>query len=318
MSAADAVTTSDWALALLKDAGAARVPLVAPEEHSIDLEAGMARFREITHFETLLRAAVEGAGLSPPVGPVILVLAAGDGVSGVAPCLRLFRGARIVAADRTDAEFGPLRRHLRDSGAEGRVICVEMEPENERFPAATFDLVTGSSILNRLIDPDRALANVFRLLKPGGHAVFFEPFDGFGLIRLAFERVLAEAELRGKPLNPPLAAALADHVGEIAARTMPDSSRPGFAERAQKWLFSRESLTAGARQIGFREARFFSHNDHSTLYRDFARSLITHKVGAGVADMPDWAWGVLDSFDRALPPPVKRLLMLEGTMVLSK
>jgi hypothetical protein len=34
--------------------------------------------------------------------------------------------------------------------------------------------------------------------------------------------------------------------------------------------------------------------------------------------LPDWALALLDSFDRALRPPVKRLLMLEGTMVLRR
>jgi ubiquinone/menaquinone biosynthesis C-methylase UbiE len=320
MSVADAAT-SEWATALFAGVRAAPVWRVAPEERSIapaDLDDGVARFRETTHYELLLRAAVEGAGVRPPADPLILVLGAGTGVNGVAPCLRLFRGARIVATDRTDAQFGPLRRHLHDSGASDRVVCLEMEPESETVPAESFDLVTGASILNRLADPDQALANAFRVLKPGGHALFMEPFDGFGLIRLAFERILAEAQLRGDALSPPLEAALAASASDIAARTMPDPTRPEFGKMEQKWLFSRESLTAGARQIGFCEARFFSHNDHETLYRDFARNFLSQLAGAEAGEMPDWGWDVLDGFDRALPPPVKRLLMLEGTMVLSK
>jgi SAM-dependent methyltransferase len=296
---------------------------VAPEERSIapaeaDDDDGVARFREITHFEILLRAALEDSGIALPADPLILVVGAGAGVSGVAPCLRLFRGARIIATDRTETHFPLLRRRLRESGASDRVVCLQMAPEDEGMPAESFDLVTGASILHRLIDPDRALANAYRLLKPGGHAVFMEPFDGFGLIRLAFERIGAEAELRGEPLSPPLREALAATAADIAARTMPDPTRPGFEEMEQKWLFSRESLTAGARQIGFSEVRFFSHNDHPTLYHDFAKTLLGQLVGAGVGEMPAWAWEVLDGFDRALPPPVKRLLMLEGTMVLTR
>jgi hypothetical protein len=33
---------------------------------------------------------------------------------------------------------------------------------------------------------------------------------------------------------------------------------------------------------------------------------------------PTWALALLDTFDRALRPTVKRLLMLEGTMVLRR
>lgn len=322
MSVADAATQAEWAVTLFKGARASPVWRVAPEERSIapaePEDDGVARFREITHFETLLRTAVEAADLNPPADPLILVMGAGSGVNAVAPCLRVFRGARIVATDRTDREFGRLRRHLHDSGASDRVVCLEIEPESETLPADSFDLVAGASILHRLYDPDQALANAFRVLKPGGHAVFMEPFDGFGLIRLAFERICVESELRGEPLSPPLRDALAAAAQDIAARTMPDRTEPGFADLQQKWLFSRESLTAGARQIGFREVRFFPHNDHPTLYRDFARTLLSQAVGSGVADMPEWSWQVLDGFDRALPPPVKRLLMLEGTIVLSK
>jgi SAM-dependent methyltransferase len=320
MSVADVTAQGDWVSDLFKGARASPVWRVAPEERSIapaDDDDGVARFREITHFETLMRAAIEDGGVAFPADPLILVLGAGIGVNGVAPCLRLFRGARIVAADRTDADFPVLRRRLRDSGASDRVVCMELEPESESLPDESFDLVSGVSILNRLLDPDAALANVFRVLKPGGHAVFMEPFDGFGLIRLAFERVCAEGELRGD-LSPALREAMTAAAQDIGARTMPDRNAPGFEELEQKWLFSRESLAAGARQIGFRAAQFFPHNDHPTLYRDFARNLLSQSVGGGLADMPEWAWQVLDGFDRALPPPVKRLLMLEGTVVLSK
>ncbi len=41
-------------------------------------------------------------------------------------------------------------------------------------------------------------------------------------------------------------------------------------------------------------------------------------TGRADARLPDWALAVLDSFDRALRPPVKRLLMLEGTMILRR
>jgi len=322
MSVADATAQADWATVLFQGARASPVWRVAAEERSIappDLEDdGVARFREITHFETLLRTAMEGAAVSLPADPLILVIGAGSGVNAVAPCLRVFRGARIVATDRTDAQFARLRQHLRDSGAGDRVVCLEIEPDSETLPAESFDLVSGASILHRLYDPDQALANAYRVLKPGGCAVFMEPFDGFGLVRLAFERITAEAELRGEALSPPLHAALVAAAEDIAARTMPDRAAPGFAELEQKWLFSRESLAAGARQTGFREVCFFPHNDHPTLYRDFARMLLSQAVGGGVADMPEWSWQVLDDFDRALPPPVKRLLMLEASVVLMK
>ncbi len=113
-------------------------------------------------------------------------------------------------------------------------------------------------------------------------------------------------------------AALESLIADIAARTLPDSADPGFQAMDQKWLFSRESLETAARAFGFREVRFLAHNDHETLYRDVAAMQVQMVTGHAEAALPDWALALLDSFDRALRPPVKRLLMLEGTMVLRR
>ncbi len=113
-------------------------------------------------------------------------------------------------------------------------------------------------------------------------------------------------------------AALGAFVDDIGARTLPDPLRPGFADMDQKWLFSRESLAAGARQIGFSCVDFVSHHDHASLYRDFAQLVLGQQAGGEAVELPDWGWRILDDFDRALPPAIKRLVMLEGTMVLTK
>ena len=63
---------------------------------------------------------------------------------------------------------------------------------------------------------------------------------------------------------------------------------------------------------------FLPHNDHETLYRDVAQMQVRMVTGRADAGLPGWALALLDSFDRALRPTVKRLLMLEGTMVLRR
>jgi SAM-dependent methyltransferase len=204
------------------------------------------------------------------------------------------------------------------TGLSDRVTCVVMDAMGGAVLPERFDLVTGASILHHLVRPVLGLQAAARALKPGGQAIFFEPFDGYGLIRLAYERILAEAVLRGAPLEPQIETVLRSMTADIAARTNPDPKRPGFADMDDKWLFSREQFETMAANAGFARVQFVSHNNHQSLYRDVTS--VQLRLGSGRDDLalPDWALEIMDSFDEALPRTVKNLLMLEGSVVLTK
>jgi hypothetical protein len=73
-----------------------------------------------------------------------------------------------------------------------------------------------------------------------------------------------------------------------------------------------------ARALGFRDVAFLPHNDHETLYRDMTLVQLRAVTGRPGVELPPWALAILDEFDRALRPPVKRLLMLDGTAILTR
>jgi SAM-dependent methyltransferase len=271
------------------------------------------------HFEHLLRMALDRAGLDIAASALLLDLRSGDGTRSVMPWLNLLPDARIVASDPAGILLATLAGRAAAAGEEDRVMGVVAEPDRVPVAPGSVDLVSGVACLHELDDPDLTLAAAARALRPGGYAIFLAPFDGHGILRVAYERICAEAALWPEdPLGPGVAAALQTLSRDIAARTLPDSSDPEFRKLDQKWLFSRESLETAARGLGFREVRFLPHNDHETLYRDAAALQVRMVSGRAEASLPDWALAVLDSFDQALRPPVKRLLMLEGTMVLRR
>ncbi|MEO8115773.1 MAG: class I SAM-dependent methyltransferase [Phenylobacterium sp.] len=282
-----------------------------------------ARYSASAHFQNLINQAFLQTGLQPPETPVILDLGSGSGVNSIVPCFNLFPGARQVATDLSAELLTILAAYAVETGVADRVVCVVMDAMSEHVSPGQFDLVTGASILHHLLEPARGMAAAARALKPGGHAIFIEPFDGYGLIRLAYERILAEADLRRRPwrrhpLDPQVDAVLRDMISDIAGRTMPDFNRPGFADMDDKWLFSRERIEILARRSGFSAVSFVPHNDHDSLYRDMAAVQLRLATGLDTLTLPDWALTIMDDFDRALPPPVKRLLMLEGSIVLTK
>ncbi len=164
---------------------------------------------------------------------------------------------------------------------------------------ATFDLVSGVACLHELDDPDLVLAAAARALRPGGYAVFLAPFDGHGVLRLAYERIRAEAPLwPDAPLAPGVDAALESlnrrHRRADPCRTPPiPASRPWTRSGCSRG----ESLETAARAaFGFREVRFLAHNDHETLYRDVAAMQVQMVTGHAEAALPDWALALLDSF----------------------
>ena len=275
------------------------------------------RYAASDHFEALFRQALAATGVTVAERPLVLDLGSGSGVNSVVPCRRLFPGARMVATDLSAELLAMLAAYALDNAAADAVVCVKMDAMSERVTPGGFDLVTGASILHHLESPEQGLNAAARALKPGGHAIFFEPFNGWSILRLAFERICGEAVLRGEPLEPTVAAALTQLVDDIGQRSS-EAWSPERAAKDDKWLFSRTGMELMARKAGFSEVRFVPHNDHPTLYRDSADVYLRLASGRDDLALPAWATAVLDSFDAALTLNAKRELMLEGSVVLTK
>ena len=274
------------------------------------------RYAASDHFEGLFRKGLQATGVTVAERPLILDIGSGSGVNSVVPCRRLFPGARIVATDLSAELLAMLGQYLLDDGSAAEVCCVQMDAMSDHVAPGAFDLVTGASILHHLDSPERGVAAAARALRPGGHAIFFEPFNGWGVIRLAFERILVEAELRGLPLEPLVDDALRRLVKDVACRTAPD---PGLFEVLDdKWLFSRTQMQEAGLAAGFETVRFVAHNDNPKLYRNTAAVHLRLATGRSDLELPPWAMAILDSFDAALTRDAKRELMMEGTVVMTK
>ena len=275
------------------------------------------RYAASDHFEALFRQALDATGLKVAERPLILDVGSGSGVNSIIPCRRLFPGARMVATDLSGELLAMLADYVVANAACDEVVCVKMDAMSQKVAPGVFDLVTGASILHHLDSPGDGLMAAGRALKPGGHAIFFEPFNGWAIVRLAFERILAEAELRRDTLEPALDRALRQLIDDVAERS-PESYSPALAAKDDKWLFSRSRIEISARAAGFETIRFVPHNDHPSLYRDAAATHLRLSVGHDDLRFPGWASAILDSFDAAITLNAKRELMLEGAIVLTK
>jgi SAM-dependent methyltransferase len=94
---------------------------------------------------------------------------------GVAPLSRSLVGIDISDVAIAHATAEAERRGLRQARFRA------MNAEALEFPEASFDLVYGSAIIHHL-DVDRAYAEIARVLRPGGSALFIEPLGHNPLI----------------------------------------------------------------------------------------------------------------------------------------
>lgn len=104
-------------------------------------------------------------------------------------------GANLVhypeALDRlvlTETDEHMLRRLARNPGAQGRAEIVPASAAALPFPDASFDVVVSTLVLCTVPDPERALAEVHRVLRPSGAFVFLEHVAADGASRRAWQR----------------------------------------------------------------------------------------------------------------------------------
>jgi SAM-dependent methyltransferase len=159
----------------------------APEEDSLNAR----RARRYARVRALVRRAVGRFSrfsdldtLFDPAGRDILDYGwAGDGDRAIA---LIERGAGSVAGFDlwwTQEDLERVGELMRRAGVEESVDLRLADPYATPFADDSFDIVIGGSILHHL-DLDRALAEIRRVLRPGGRGVFVEPLAHNPLMRL--------------------------------------------------------------------------------------------------------------------------------------
>ncbi|WP_094751579.1 bifunctional demethylmenaquinone methyltransferase/2-methoxy-6-polyprenyl-1,4-benzoquinol methylase UbiE [Psychromonas sp. CD1] len=81
---------------------------------------------------------------------------------------------QVVLADINDSMLKVGRAKLRNAGIEGNVEYVQANAEELPFPDNYFDVVSIAFGLRNVTDKDKALASIYRVLKPGGRLLILE------------------------------------------------------------------------------------------------------------------------------------------------
>jgi demethylmenaquinone methyltransferase/2-methoxy-6-polyprenyl-1,4-benzoquinol methylase len=97
-----------------------------------------------------------------------VVLDVASGTAGVALQLAARSQARIVGVDLTEEMLRQGRRRVAAAGLGHRVALVAGRAEQLPFPDGHFDALTFTYLLRYVADPQATLAELARVLKPGG------------------------------------------------------------------------------------------------------------------------------------------------------
>jgi len=143
-----------------------------------------------------LAAGHAGARQAAPLhAPVVLDLCAGTGDLAMAVAARCPE-ASVIACDFSRPMLDRAARKFARSGAAGRLACLEADALALPLADASVDAVTCGFGLRNLADRSRGLAEMVRVLRPGGAAVILEfyPPRGYGpwarAFGLYFRRIL--------------------------------------------------------------------------------------------------------------------------------
>jgi demethylmenaquinone methyltransferase/2-methoxy-6-polyprenyl-1,4-benzoquinol methylase len=115
---------------------------------------------------------IAGPWTSGPDQAVVLDVA--SGTAGVALQLAARTGARVVGVDLTEPMLWEGQARVAAAGMEPRISLVTGRAEQLPFPDASFDALTFTYLLRYVEDPQATLAELARVVKPGGTVASLE------------------------------------------------------------------------------------------------------------------------------------------------
>jgi demethylmenaquinone methyltransferase/2-methoxy-6-polyprenyl-1,4-benzoquinol methylase len=120
-------------------------------------------------------------------GHVVLDLAGGTGDLTRAFARIVGERGQVVLADINAAMLEQGRRRLVDAGVAGNVALAQVDAESLPFADSSFDRITIAFGLRNITDKDGALAEMYRVLKPGGKVLILEFSKPLDAIKPAYD-----------------------------------------------------------------------------------------------------------------------------------
>lgn len=257
------------------------------------------------------------------IGEVRTVVEYGCGFgNSTLPLLDIFPAANLVAMDISPNLLAILQRLSTARAFDNRCVAVAADAHKPYVKPDVADLVVGTAILHHLVEPQRLIEAAVRVLKPGGHAIFFEPFEaGYAVLRLIIRDICREAAIRE------FASPALTWLAEMAATWLLQIKRdqlPGWKNLDDKWMFSRPFLQRVANDVGADLTIQATMNSRitETPLRSMLHHIVKNWRGLDADDesvVPSWAWNIVDQYENEyFSADQKSDLMFAATLIFRK
>ena len=191
-----------------------------------------------------------------------------------------------------------------------------MNAERLDFEVGTVDLVVGAAALHHLFRPDLTIASCGRILREGGLAVFFEPFEmGFVYMKMLYQQILAD------PRSKKIARTrqfLQDLLTDINRRQGEDKSDPIYKQVDDKWIFTTHYFREHALRHGFKTCTTYSLLSGKRDFEEKMEVLLKAGLDLKPDALPDWAWELTRTHDHCLSTGGHLDCIYEGGVLLQK
>lgn len=285
-----------------------------------------AQFREEAHIyderyfqveskvEVITRAlALAGAKLPPDC--VALDIGCGSGNATFA-ILKIFRCGRVFSTDLSPEMLSILVAKAERLGSRHQITAFVTDASSVALRPQSLDIVIGSSMVHHLSDPEAFLTKILEAVRPGGVAMFFEPFQaGHVVLRNLLECLHSLGEIK-----PGFSAShlkfFTDYSSAIDILLRPDRPEGVMRVLDDKWLFTRDLFYRIAERFGCR-INIFATNPPLCSFETKIVDLVFAGLGQ-VLEWPDWARDVVRKADLGISPELREELLMEGCIVYSK
>ncbi len=178
--------------------------------------------------------------------------------------------AKINAIDISDVYVAHAEKQVREAGfSPERFDFQVMDAHKLSFPDNSFDIVAGWSILHHL-DAETAMNEIYRVLKPGGRVLLWEPLADHPMMRLfrwltpqartvdelpfsgaALKRILEQNHWRSELGFSGLIEAPLAMLTSLLIPKHPDNILLRFADKIERWTHEKKILLSWNQRVLF-------------------------------------------------------------------